>query len=359
MKKLGIVLLLLFTIFTLASCGDGVEVPDGMQLVYGSEAEGYYFFAPEEWTVSNVGEIKSAYVSTLDTTSVSFAEVHPEKTNKGDKDTESYFFEDYFSDSLAEFPNEPQEIKGPSDYVFGKEGETAERACSYTYSYEYSGHTFGFLQILIKNCDKYYIFTYTALLESKNGGATYYDHYFEEKLISIIESFRFLESSGASNQENKPEYTKDNDGYLLISDPALAGFELYVPEEFVPDYLSAIISATHQDGSNITMSKATATGIDIEAYWTTRKQELSAVVKNLTVIKDIHRDQTVQMGNASYAFECEYTYEYNQTTYHVYQILCVDKAFLGNGYVFTYTATKENYEKHLPKITNVVNKVRF
>ncbi len=359
MKKLGIVFLLLFTIFSLASCGDGVDVPEGMQLVYGSEHDGYYFFAPEEWTVSNVGGIKSAYVSTLDITSVSFAEVDPAKMNKGEKDTESYFFEDYFNDSLSEFPSAPKDLEGPSNYIFGKENESADKACAYTYSYEYSGHNFGFLQILIENDEKYYVFTYTALLESRNGGATYYDHYFEEKLIGIIESFRFVDTVSSGDASENPEYKKDEDGYLLISDPGLADFELYVPEEFMLDYASAIVSATHNDGSNITMSKATATGIDIEAYWKARKEELSAVVKNLTVIKDIHRDQTVQMGNASYAFECEYTYEYNGSTYHVYQILCVDKSFLGNGYVFTYTASEENYEKHLPEIIKVVNKVHF
>ena len=91
MKKLIALILSLTTIFlsliSLTSCGDDKdETPEGMQLVYGGKNAGYYFYAPEEWTVSNIGAIKSAYVSRLDTTSVSFCEVTESiETNGGEE----------------------------------------------------------------------------------------------------------------------------------------------------------------------------------------------------------------------------------------------------------------------------------
>ena len=51
MKKLILIFIALITVFSLASCGEDAEIPDGMQLVSGGEDKGYYFFAPEEWTV--------------------------------------------------------------------------------------------------------------------------------------------------------------------------------------------------------------------------------------------------------------------------------------------------------------------
>ena len=76
MKKLALAFILVLSVILLIGCGsDGA--PDGMQLVSGGPELGYYFYAPEEWTVSNTGDISSVYVSRIDTTSVSFAEIDP------------------------------------------------------------------------------------------------------------------------------------------------------------------------------------------------------------------------------------------------------------------------------------------
>ena len=75
MKKIGAILILIATLcasmFCLTSCSDGESLPEGMQLIAGGESLGYYFYGPEEWTVSNIGEIKSAYASRVDTSSAS------------------------------------------------------------------------------------------------------------------------------------------------------------------------------------------------------------------------------------------------------------------------------------------------
>ena len=78
MKKsitlISLITILFALVFSLAGCS-GSDTRDGMQLVAGGESLGYYFYAPEEWTPSSVGEIKAAYISRVDPTSVSFAEV--------------------------------------------------------------------------------------------------------------------------------------------------------------------------------------------------------------------------------------------------------------------------------------------
>ena len=107
MKKLGALTLalaiIICSLLSLTACSNKSDVPDGMQLVYGSNSSGYRFYAPEEWTVSNLNNIKSAYVSRLDITSVSFAEVDPLPDGVGINKAD-YFFTDYFNNSLSEFP---------------------------------------------------------------------------------------------------------------------------------------------------------------------------------------------------------------------------------------------------------------
>ena len=355
-------LILTFTVIAcsllaLSSCSNKSDVPEGMQLVYGSDSSGYRFYAPEEWTISNLDSVKSAYVSKLDITSVSFAEVDPMPDEIAINETE-YFFTSYFNDSLAEFPETMKlevTVNG-EETVFGKEGEAADRAVKYVYNYEYSEHKFGFMQILMTKGDKFYIFTYTALLEEKNEEVTYYDHYLEEKVIGVIDAFRFTEVTA---KDEKIEYEKDEDGFSLISDPSLSGFSLYVPEGFECNYSSAAVSATHADGSTINMSEATMTGnnMTVSNYWNIRKAELSAIVGEVTEIKI---NEPITLSEANYAFYFEYTFVYNGEQYHVYQVLAVEGFFLfQNGYVFTYTAKEANYNSHIEDVMTSLEKVDF
>lgn len=371
MKKIcALILVLTLTaasVFSLSSCSDDSDIPDGMQLVFGGESEGYYFYAPEEWTVSNIGEIKSAYASRVDSTSVSFAEVYP-AANDLSVDAESYFFNSYFNDSLSEFPeamNLNVTINGEPT-AFGKEGESADKAVKYAYNYDYSEHKFGFMQIFIKEGERYFVFTFCALMEVRTDDKTYYDYYLE-KLQKVIEEFRFVE---ITDEKEKTEYKKDSDGFLLISEKKLAGFELYVPESFVPDYSSAIVSATHADGSNINISEATGTGENPNQYVMRRFNELEAVTgskiscENAVYgengeITDL-KHETVEFGNATAAYAYEYKFTYNGSTYQVYQVLVIDGFALSySGYVFTYTAKEANYSLHSDEINAIIQKVNF
>ena len=111
------------SVFCLFSCSDEDKAPEGMQLIAGGESLGYYFYGPEEWTISNIGPIKSAYASRVDSTSISLTEVYPvDFLPDGKESTDEYFFGSYFTDSLSEFAGEPK-ISNPDgeNIIFGKE----------------------------------------------------------------------------------------------------------------------------------------------------------------------------------------------------------------------------------------------
>lgn len=355
MKKIGLITVLLLAMLMLFACSSGeTDIPAGMQIVYGGEAAGYYFYAPEEWTVSNIGEVKTVYVSRLDRTSMSFCEISKDTLTDS---PEEYFFGSYFNDSLSEFPDSTEVTLSASPEPFGKEGEAADKARKYEYNYTYGKEKYGFVQYLIMEGDRFFIFTYTAKLEQRADGDTYFKHYLD-RLETVVNNFRFVTKTESS--EEKIEYQKDSDGYILISDKNEAKFELYVPDSFIPDYSSGIVSATHSDGSNVNMTQVATTGVDIQdGYWKMRKEDLAKIVDNLHILKEIDRSEQTDFGNAYAAFACEYTYDYNGKSYHVYQIFCVDSQFMGYGYALTYTASEENYQAHLAELMKIIEKVRF
>jgi hypothetical protein len=392
MKKIGSMMLsvaiLAITVLSLFSCTGGGDAPEGMQLVAGGERLGYYFYAPDEWTVSNIGRIKSAYVSRVDTTSVSFTEVAPKDfLPDGKESADEYFFNSYFADSLKEFKGEPK-VANPDgeNIIFGKEGESADKAKKYTYTYEYFDYTanktfnIGFMQILLRKGESYYIFTYSASMETRNGAdRSYYDFYLgsgdgKSKIDKVINNFRFVTRVEG---EDKKEPTVDADGYILISDAALSGFKLYAPSDFTSDYSSAIVSATHSDGSNINMSEANGTNEDVNSYMLRKFGELESIIDG-TVSYEVKKNEageteyasdgktaivnytSIKFGNAEAANAYEYSYVYRGETYRVYQVIIIDGWTLSyRGYVFTYTAKDANYALHFDDIMKTVDKARF
>ena len=345
MKKIFCLLLLLSICISLVSCGKDDGTPEGMQLVRGGEEYGFYFYAPEEWTVSNIGDISAAYASGVDTSSVSYVETDmPESVDE------------YFKESLKEFSTPPtfrnengEEISAQSvsgtRITFGN----ADDAIEYVFEYEYSGHKFRTRQIFTSYGERFGIFTFTAVLENiSDKDMTQFDFY-REKLNSMITNFKYVAKNG---EPEAPTY-EAKDGYKLVSDIKTARFSLFVPEELDVEYSSGIVCATYSDNSNITMTRAMSTGLTISAYWEKRQTELSAIVKDIEIISPLAE---TSFGNAKSAAAIEYTYTYNGTVYHVYQVFSVTSF---NGFAFTYTAREDCYALHIDEVKEIMQRVEF
>lgn len=337
MKKTVALILILATALTLVSCGGKSDIPEGMQLVLGGEKYGYYMYAPEEWTVSNIGEIASAHASSVDTSSISYVETAlPEGTVK-----------EYFEKSKAEFTFDISIVTDGEATTFGN----AESAVMYVYDYEYSEHKFRTMQVFVEFEGRFGIFTYTSTRENMTLlEKTQYDYYLT-KINDVMKNFKFVTKKGSPD---KPVFTeKDADGYILSSDVSLCGIALYLPESFAPEYSSGIITARASDGSSVTVSRATSTGVNVKTYWETRMKELEKLFGEVTLIEEV---KSMKIGNSKNAVSYEYTYVHNGITYHVYQVLAITTF---NGYVFTYTAADENYGSHTEEIRKISEKISF
>ena len=401
MKKIIFLILAFATMFTLVSCSDE-DIPDGMQLVDGSDEQGYYFYAPDGWIVQNINGIPAAYVSRINNTSVSFREYSlDEFINTGSicnsieckgqslSNADHYFLYHYFSATYAPLSLEGFTSDGGATVMFGAEGKRADRAVKYEFSYVYTNVAFdegddetktvGFIQYFITHDGHYYLLTYTAIKDaSATSDTSNFDNY-REDLDMIVENFRFIDGATVPNSSNvdDSDAVRDGDGYRLVSDKSKAGFDFYAPDSFKTDFTSGIVSVSHEDGSNINLSIATATGNDVSTakYIERRQRELEEIgATNFTLLTDLTAEgfkngKPSKLGNVpegdvqtdrGYAFEFEYTYNYGGETYHVRQIICAKgNIFSADGYVFTYTAKESNYLTHMDEVNTIISKVEF
>ena len=341
MKKITAAALTIITLLlALCGCSQNADAPDGMQLVRGSDALGYYLYSPIGWIAASQGNIASSYVSTIDSTSVTLVEAKmPEGTIK-----------EYFGAAKAEFTFDI-EVKNEGGEPIATKLGNAEEALQYTYDYEYSGFKFRTIQIFAKFEGRFYIFTFTAQLAERTEGESYYDFHFAKSFQSIVENVKFVTKSGT---EPTPEYPEVN-GYLLVSDKQLCGFDMYVPKDYKVDYSDGIVSVTREDGANITVSKSTATGVTIKDYWANRKKELEAIVGTVTEI-EVNKSEGVTLGNLATAASYEYTYELGGVTYHVYQVFGID---IFNGYAFTFTAPETVYAERIGEARDIAARLEF
>lgn len=335
-----IIVITLFSVLAMTSCGKNDGAPDGMQLVRGGDDVGYKFWGPEEWVVSNYGNISCTYASKIDMSSMTFAETEMPKGT----------VEEYFESEKTKFPYEITVTVNGEDCSFGNADKLAKK---YVYTYTYKDFSYTCMQIFVTNSNSFYIFTYTASNAQRNTGDNSYYNFYLEKVNAVIDAFEFTEKS--ANTDSSTEYERDGDGYLLISDKILSGFSMYVPEGFKPDYSAALVSASHADGSSFSMSQATYTGVESKDYWSARKDNINAFANNS--LEEIETGKQISIEGTRWAIAYEYTYVYDNVKYHVYQVQIVANAT--TGYVFTYTATENNYSTHLNEMQKVLDKVEF
>lgn len=320
--------ILLTGVAALSSCNKDNGLPEGMRLLRGGPEYGYNLYAPEGWTVSNRGEIACAYVSKLDTTSITFVQAEaPSAEGKTRAEATVGYFD-------------AQMDKMPFAVTVDTRGESVK---------------FG-------NASEAYSFTYSSSKDKRDDGRTSYGLYLDG-VERVISTFEFTDKSG---KPQSPEYERDEDGWLIVSDKAVAGFLMRVPDAFTVDYSSGIVSVSRKDGGNITVSRMTYNGVDKDGYWERRKNELAPFVDRITdengkeksSLKEVEGAISVEVGleGATRAYSYEYTYSYCGVKYRVYQVLIITKM---KSFVYTYTATDACYAAGIDEAKEILGKIEY
>ncbi len=353
----------------LASCGGGSGAPDGMKLVRGSDALGYYFYAPEEWTVSNHGDISAVYVSAIDTTSVTF--VKSEMPEILTEETELAAITRYFGEEIASLSAalEPSVVSGITECNFGKEDAKADRAyeAAYTVNYD-SGNNdengnsvkvkIGIWQIFVIKGDEFFIFTFSSSkqLESSQEKSRYDRHL--ESVKKIVSEFKFVEKSG--EEDPKKEYPTV-DGYMLISDRVHTGFDFYVPLGYTPDFPtddSQFVSAS-RDGITVSMGRAerpTSTPMADEYF----KDQVDRIAAIAEITAEPTTSAKIHIKDNVLSEFTEYSFKYNGVEYKVYQVLAREATNqYTETYLFTYTARTDLYDANLAEAKDILARVEY
>ncbi len=371
-KTLFILMLILSLSFILSSCsGDGEEVPEGLQVIEINKEHGFKFYGPEGWIITNSKVDADKVIWGAKMSSVNNISINLVKSEMPGTDIKSYFEE-----SISEFPEsfEVTVVSEPSLSNFGN----AKEAYKCIYTYKYKGKDLTCMQYYIKNDGDFYIFQYTSygdVNSEESDFSVYYD-----KIELSVNNFIFTEK-GEKPEDTSPDNTLDSDGYKLVSDPDLTGFELYLPESAVIIESSGYVNARLSENANIMLVKSQKTGVGIVDYLKTRKSELEGLFGEVTDIKielAVKPEASEEAVNEMFSdFDVtavvnentvfgdlkkgglilyEYSYKYNREVYRVLQILGVDSF---NGYVFTYTAKESDYSANLDTVTKILEKVKF
>ena len=374
MKRILSFSLIIFAVlFCIVGCKEeDSSIPEGLQVVRISDSEGYEFYGPEGWSVANDGDIAASYISVGSQLRASIT------LAKGDADVEDP--KAYFESQKALFAYEITVVEEPSVTLGNADGAYY----SVIYSFNYDETDYSSWQILAKNGDDLFIFTYTAK-GAVSDEESEYQRYVED-VRRAIDATKF---KAKSSEEGAKDFPHGSDGYKLVSDKKVAGFELYLPNDAEVVFSDAYVSARLTDKASINLSRANDTGVGVLDYVKNRKLKLMEITQNVTDIavtlkNEYDPESSVFEGwgdvmsvmptidpeicfgdiDRSMIIAYEYTYESQGVKYHVYQVFGVVEGFMGSGlgasgFVFTYIATEDEYASHLGEIDAILQRIGF
>lgn len=333
MKKAIALVLLAALLLSLTACGAGGEggadeltIPEGMQLA--EQGDGYTLFAPAGWVIDRSTGITTAYASPIDPSSITLVRTRTDRTPA-----------EYFADSEArlatlfgEYALDP--IKSSDKTTFG-----GKPAIVRVYSGKLLDTPYTVKQYLCREGEYIYLFTYTAKNEIPSGDATYFAQH-EEKVDAVAAAFLF---SGAATppEASEPETpVRNEDGLILISDPAVSRYSLYVPEGWTADLKNGTTSAT-REGAVLSFSYEIPMENNLLEVWETRNEHYKTLYESYTLLPGECSTNaggpegiTVMLGEEQ-AMRCVFTFTRGGITYKTQKIMTLDGIY---ACTLTYTA---------------------
>ena len=144
-------------------------------------------------------------------------------------------------------------------------------------------------------------------------------------------------------------------GLQLASDPNVADYYLFVPDDWTVDISTGVTYAYHSanDPSSIsaTVYKLGKDVVDADGYWDYYKAQFAGVFGDPENVETA----TTLLGGKE-ATQYVYTAELGNSGYKFWQVVCVNR---GQVYILTYASTAENYDKHTDDMQAVVESFLF
>lgn len=178
-----------------------------------------------------------------------------------------------------------------------------------------------------------------------------------KKLIALLLALCALLSFAACGKEDPiaPE------GYKVASNGEICAYNLYVPETWVAqsdrtDYTIAAVSSS--DGCTVSVAKLEDVYAEtMGQYWEECKSKFT-FLSDFAVTEEGAQVSVGSDGRQGYRYR--FSGKYNGTEYAYMQVFFFDSNTFSPGfYCFTYTATAEHFDKHLPLVNDILGYFRF
>ncbi len=272
MKRTLALLLLLALALSLAACGKSPsgELPDGMKL--GEATDTYTFYIPEDWLFDKTSGIPMAYVSAIDPSNITL--VRTESTL-----TPAAYFDASRPDLAATF----------TDLVYLDELATdnttlgGHPAIVRVYTGKLLGVSYTVKQYIAKVEGALYLLTYTAKNEVPSGEKTYYERY--EALADDVASVLLFEGTATPPVTEPTEPVTNADGLLLVSDPRISRYSLYVPSTWQADLQNGTTTAT-REGAVVSVSYEILREENLGAHWNARNEAYGTLLRDYTFLPE-------------------------------------------------------------------------
>lgn len=356
----------------LVSCvkiGGGDDVPEGMQNATVAGAD-YRLYVPTTWVVQNSSpNVSSAYRDLSRQSTVSVAKYLITQ-------------EDYRSASDAlETAGETEETAGESAispylvWFFENECLRPVRATAldgkvtldqdasgadmldktdagrWCYSALIGGKTYYFKQLVAERNGAFYVFTFTAEKEM-------YEQYASD-VEKILNAFRFADEPYLPDDFAKEtDAGKDAPEGMKACFGKDVAYRFYVPADWVIDPDSPIYAAyvgADRTSVSVVPYMPTVERLSVAEYFTMTREQLEKVYGEGAMVVDEEKTHKENLGSRE-ATVYEYTLTIDGVVYRYRQYIAAYRSMM---YSLTYTATEENFDKHMAELADIVAAFAF
>lgn len=156
-------------------------------------------------------------------------------------------------------------------------------------------------------------------------------------------------------------------GMQLASDPTIVDYSLYVPDDWMADLRSGVVSAYHSknDASSVVMNQWNLSGLpeeitSVEGWWEQYVPVFEASFEEFTletdeefVLDGVNGRRYVYTGKL---YTGNPDTEDGKTAFRFMQVAVIRR---GMVYVFTYTSTADVFESNLTDVNSILDAFRF
>ena len=359
MKKAlrGITLLLLIGILvcSFVACGkeEGEYGPEGMQIA-NCEGDDFRLYVPTSWNLNNAYGVAGAYYNISAQSTVSVVKYPITEEMKavlpegGDAEKNAArldsFAEQYCKKAIAE-QAVGEVLTEDLDLDISLLDDVSAR--EYHYYATVKGENLHFLQVIGERNGGFYVFTFICVPD------------LYENLLPDVE--KMLSEFVFADPYNPDDYAREMgegevpDGMILISNNDVA-YRFYAPDTWKANYEQKVFAAYREDDRSsvsVVPYMPQKEGMSVAEYFSICKNQMIDIGGEESLVM-ISEDAVTLGGRNATAYV--YTYEIGGKTYQYKQVVAVYRSMV---YSMTYTATPENFEKHLADVDSMIDAFEF